>query len=149
MNNKYIYSPVNGKAVDIKNVNDPTFADEIMGKGVAFELIDGKIFAPANGTIESIFETSHAFVIKTDYGAEILIHIGLDTVKLKGEGFKAFVKTGDKVKYGDLLVEIDLEFIKSKNYDLITPLVVLNHSNFDKFEIYTGNVKVGDKIITL
>lgn len=101
-------APAAGKAVSIKEVNDPTFSEEILGKGVAVIPSEGKIYAPADGEIGMVFDTLHAVSMTTDYGAEVLIHVGLDTVKMNGEGFEGHVKAGDKVKKGDLLLTVDL-----------------------------------------
>ena len=107
--NNVIGSPVKGKAVPLKEVSDPTFAEEMLGKGAAAIPEDGKFYAPADGEIGMVFDTLHAVSMTTDFGAEILIHIGLDTVKMQGEGFAGHVKAGDHVKKGDLLLEVDLE----------------------------------------
>ena len=109
-----IGSPVKGKAVPISQVNDPTFAEEILGKGVAIMPKDGKICAPASGEIGMVFDTLHAFSMTTKEGAEILVHVGLETVSLKGKGFTAHVKAGDKVERGDLILTADFEVIKGE-----------------------------------
>ena len=121
-----IGSPAKGKAVSLKEVNDPTFAEEMLGKGAAVIPEEGKIYAPADGEIGMVFDTLHAVSMTTDFGAEILIHIGLDTVKMKGDGFTGHVKAGDHVKKGDLLLEVDLEKVKTAGYDTITPVLVCN-----------------------
>ena len=119
-----IKSPVKGEAVPLSQVDDPTFAEEIMGKGIAIIPTEDEIFSPINGTVSLVFNTKHAIGLKTEDGAEVLIHIGLDTVKLNGEHFTTFVKSGDKVKVGDKLVEFDREAIKNKGYDIITPIKI-------------------------
>ena len=144
-----IFSPIEGKAVSIKEVNDPTFSDELLGKGVAVIPKKGRIVAPIDGVLSVVFETKHAISITTENGIEILIHIGLDTVNLKGEYYKAYKKQGDKVKIGDLIIEFDIDAIKSKGYDIITPIVICNSSEYPNMDIYLGDVNELDKIFTL
>ena len=108
-------APMKGKCVSIKEVPDPTFAEEILGKGIAVIPQDGHVYAPADGKISTVFPTGHAVGITTADGAEILIHIGLDTVELKGEPFEQKVKEGQDVKKGDLLVVGKFTFMKSRN----------------------------------
>ena len=142
-----IASPAEGKAVPLSEVNDATFAQEILGKGGAIIPANGKICSPVNGTVETIFDTLHAIALKTDEGAEILIHIGLDTVKLNGKHFKAHVKSGDKVTVGTLLVEVDIDKVKEEGYDIVTPVIVTNTFDFGDVLAVTGDVKVGDTFI--
>ena len=147
-NNKVIGSPVKGRAVALSEVNDPTFAEEMLGKGAAVIPEDGKICAPADGEIGMVFDTLHAVSMTTDFGAEILIHIGLDTVKMKGEGFTGHVKAGDHVKKGDLLLEVDLEKVKAAGYDTITPVIVCNTPDYSSVEnVGKGAVDAGDDLI--
>ena len=108
-----IGSPVKGKTVPISKVSDPTFGEEILGKGVAIQPEEGKIYAPADGTNEMLFDTKHAVSMTTTEGVELLVHIGLDTVALKGEHFTAHKGNGDAVKKGDLLISVDLEAVKA------------------------------------
>lgn len=115
-------APMAGKCVSIKEVSDPTFADEILGKGVAIIPTDGKVYAPADGVITTMFPTGHAVGMTTDDGAELLVHVGLDTVALKGDGFQIRCEEEQKVKKGDLLIEADLEKIKAAGYNVITRL---------------------------
>jgi PTS system beta-glucosides-specific IIC component len=121
-----IFAPITGKAVSLKEVNDPTFADEILGKGVAIKPDKNQVVSPVEGEVVNVFDTKHAIAIVGKNGAEILIHIGLDTVKLGGKYFKAHVKTGDKVSVGQLLVEFDKEAIEKEGYDTITPILITN-----------------------
>lgn len=123
-------SPVKGTVVSLKQVNDPTFSEEMLGKGVAVIPTEGKIYAPADGEISLLFDTLHAVSMTTTDGVEILIHVGLDTVKLKGDGFVAHVATGDTVKKGDLLLSVDLEALKADGYDTVTPMVVCNTDDY-------------------
>lgn len=143
-----IYSPLNGKCVPLSDVNDPTFAEEILGKGVAIIPSEGKVVSPVNGTVEMVFDTLHAVALSSNDGAEILIHIGLDTVKLNGKHYKAIVKTGDTVKVGDVLIEFDKDAIKAEGFDTITPVIVSNSVDYGDILTVTGQeVKTGDSII--
>lgn len=145
-----IGSPVKGKAVPISKVSDPTFGEEILGKGVAIQPEEGKIYAPADGTIEMLFDTKHAVSMTTIEGVELLVHIGLDTVALKGEHFTAHKGNGDAVKKGDLLISVDLEAVKAAGYDVITPMVVCNTSDYQTVEAVTDTeVKPGDTVLIL
>lgn len=143
-------APAAGKAVSVKEVNDPTFSEEILGKGVAVIPSEGKIYAPADGEIGMVFDTLHAVSMTTDYGAEILIHVGLDTVQMKGEGFEGHVKAGDKVKKGDLLLTVDLEKVKAAGYDTITPMLVCNTADYAAVEAMAGkDVAAGDDVLSI
>ncbi|WMJ22865.1 PTS glucose transporter subunit IIA [Paludicola sp. MB14-C6] len=145
-----IYSPVAGEVVDISTVKDPTFSEEILGKGVAIKPSIGKIFAPCNGTISMMFETGHAVSLVSDDGADILIHVGLDTVSLKGQFYKTHVKNDDKVTKGDLLITFDIDGIVNAGYDIITPIVLCNTPHYSKIELLTNQqVKELDKIMIL
>ncbi len=145
-----IGAAVKGKAVPISQVSDPTFGEEILGKGVAIQPADGKIYAPADGTIEMLFDTKHAVSMTTTEGVELLVHIGLDTVALKGEHFTAHKGNGDAVKKGDLLISVDLEAVKAAGYDVITPMVVCNTSDYQTVEAVTGSdVNPGDTVLIL
>ncbi len=145
-----IGAPVRGKAVPISEVDDPTFGDEILGKGVAIRPEDGNIYAPADGKIELLFDTMHAVSMTTEEGVEILVHIGLETVSLKGEHFKAHKATGDTVKKGDLLISVDLAAVKSAGFDVITPMVVCNTGDYQSVEAVTGTgVEPGDTVLKI
>lgn len=137
-----IESPVKGELVPISEVNDPAFAQEILGKGAAVKNPQGKVIAPFDGELDVFFDTKHALVIKSkENGLELLVHIGIDTVKLNGEHFKAYKKQGEEVKKGELLLEFNEPEI-AKKYDTVTPLVITNHDEFDDITI-----KMGDKSI--
>lgn len=147
---KTVLAPAAGKAVSLKEVNDPTFSQEILGKGVAIIPSEGKIVAQADGTISVFFETKHAVSISAENGAEIIVHVGLDTVNLKGEHFTAHKQQGDKVKAGELLLEFDMEAIKAAGYDVITPVIICNTPDFPDMVCHTGqDVKELDTIIEL
>ena len=142
-----ISSPVEGEAVPISEVSDPTFGEEILGKGVAVRPAKGRIVSPVDGKVDTMFDTGHAVSISAAEGAEVLVHVGLDTVKLKGQFYKAHVKSGDPVKRGDLLIEFDIAGITGAGYDIITPVVVCNSDEFSGFEPANGPVgELGDLI---
>lgn len=136
-----LVSPATGKVVPLENVPDAVFSQKILGDGVAVMLTDGKIVSPVDGEIASVAETLHAYGITTEEGVEILVHIGLETVALRGECFKAFVKVGDKVKAGDLLAEVDLAALEEKGINPIT-LVLLCGGMEDKFVDYGEGIVV-------
>ena len=145
-----IGAPIEGEVVAISRVNDPTFSQEIVGKGVAIIPMKGRVEAPVNGRIEMVFDTKHAITMKTEEGAELLIHVGIDTVTLKGEGFQAFVEAGQEVKAGQKLLEFDIETIKKAGLDPISPVVVCNPFNYKKILAHTGKiVKMQNEILTL
>lgn len=145
-----ILSPAEGKTVPLSEVNDPTFSQEILGRGVAVIPSRGRIVAPADGILTVVFETKHAISITTDKGAEIIVHVGLDTVNLKGEHYTAYKNQGDRVKAGDLLLEFDMEAIKAAGYDVITPVIVCNTPDYPDMECHAGmGVKELDPIIEL
>lgn len=145
-----IKSVAKGRTVPMQEVKDPVFSEEVLGKGVAVIPEDGKIYAPADGEITMICDTGHAFSMKTDYGAELLVHIGIDTVKLKGKGFSYLVKTGDKVKEGQQIAKVNLLKLKWAGYDPVTPVIVCNWEDFQQFAPVTGEkVNPGDEILRL
>ena len=145
-----ISAPLAGRCVPLNQVPDPTFAEGILGQGVAIQPTDGKVYAPADGEISTLFPTGHAFSMTTDSGAEVLVHIGLDTVSLKGAGFTIHGKEGSKVKKGDLILEADLEAIQAAGLNTITPIVVCNPDEFPKLSCLTGkDVVPGDPVIQL
>lgn len=145
-----IGSPVKGKAVPLSSVNDPTFSEGMLGKGVAIQPTEGKIYAPADGTIGMVFDTLHAVSLTTKEGTEVLIHVGLDTVKMNGEEFTGFVHAGDTVKKGDLLLEVDLDKVKEAGYDTITPMLICNTDEYAAVNGLDGKeVKPGDDVIAI
>ncbi len=148
--NNVILSPVEGEAVPISEVSDPTFGEEILGKGIAVKPNKGRVVSPVNGTIDMMFDTGHAVSILSNIGTEILIHVGLDTVKLKGKYYKTYVENGDKVKIGDLLIEFDIDAILGEGYDVITPIVVCNTPDYAQVEPLSGKaVHELDELIIL
>ena len=131
-------SPMTGKSVSIKEVPDETFSSEMLGKGIAIIPSDGLVTSPTSGKVSMIFETLHAISILADTGEEILIHIGLDTVKMNGDGFSSYVKVGDIVKPKDPLIKADLEKIKSTGFNPITVMLICNSTEFKSVESVTN-----------
>lgn len=119
-------TPVNGKVIELSEVPDPVFAQKMAGDGVAIDTTGDIIVAPCDGELSLIFKTKHAFAMTLDNGIEILVHIGIETVSLKGEGFKQLIEQGTKVKAGTPIIKIDRNFIKSKGLSLITPVLITN-----------------------
>ncbi len=144
-----VAAPVEGEAVPLSEVSDPTFGEEILGKGVAIRPVQGKVFAPFDGTVDMMFDTGHAVNLISADGVELLIHVGLDTVKLKGQHYTAHVQNGDTVKKGQLLMEFDAAAIAAAGYDVITPVVVCNTADFASVTPHTGPVAPGDELLTL
>ena len=143
-------APVAGNAVPVSQVPDPTFAEEMLGKGIAIEPSEGKVYAPCDATVDMMFETGHAVSLVADFGAEVLIHVGLDTVTLKGKHFKVHASNGQKVKKGDLLIEFDTEAIKAEGFNIITPMLVCNSDNYGTFNTNVGKaVTNADVVIEL
>lgn len=143
-----VYAPVAGKAVSLKEVKDPTFSEEIMGKGAAIIPSEGKIVSPVKGTVAAIFDTLHAIGLKSDDGVELLIHIGIDTVKLGGKYFTSHVKSGDRVEIGTPLVDFEADKIKQEGYDIITPVIVTNSFEYgDVLSISEQEIQAGNGFI--
>lgn len=143
-----VASPVEGEVIPLSEVNDDVFAQELMGKGAAIIPTEGKIFAPFNCKVESLFKTNHAIGLKDKNGVELLTHIGIDTVKLGGKFFKSHIKQGDEVKAGDLLIEFDKDAIKDAGYDITTSVIVTNTNNYmDVLGTEKTYVKKNDTLI--
>ena len=141
-------SPLTGSVVALSDVKDEVFSSEAMGKGVAIEPSEGKVVAPFDGKIVSLLDSHHAVGIEGDNHIEILIHVGMDTVKLEGKHFTAHVKEGDMVKKGDLLIEFDIEAIREEGYPVTTPVVVTNTDEFEDVAVMaSGAVKAGDELL--
>lgn len=145
-----LYSPANGKIVPLSEVSDSTFASEMLGTTIAVEPSDGKIVAPCDGEIVNVFDTGHAVCLTTQAGGELLIHIGIDTVKLNGKGFTKRVSDGDKVKKGDVLIEVDLNEIREAGYPATTMVILTNADDFSKVEkTESGDINTDGMIMEL
>ena len=142
-----VYAPVAGQAVAIGEVPDPTFAEEMLGKGIAIIPAEGKVFAPCDATVDMMFTTGHAVSLIADCGAEILIHVGLETVSLEGKHFTVHCANGDKVSKGQLLIEMDLDAIKADGYNTITPVVICNSADYPTFNTNVGKAVTGADVV--
>lgn len=130
-----LYAPCKGKVVPLTEVPDPTFSEKLLGDGFAVIPTEGKVYASADAEVIMVFDTLHAITLTSSQGAEILIHIGLDTVTLKGAPFTAHVAAGDKVKKGDLLMDVDLDKIKEAGLNTITPVLICNTDDYEKISL--------------
>lgn len=145
-----LYSPLSGKTVPLEKVPDEVFSQHMLGGGIAVEPSHGKLFAPCDGTVESVFDTKHAVNLKSDGGCEILLHIGIDTVKLNGKYFTAHVSNGQAVKRGDLLITFDMDGIKNEGYKTVSPIIICNSDSFSELRaVANGPVKQGQKLLEL
>lgn len=139
-----ILAPLTGKAVLLSEVPDPVFSEKVLGDGVAIIPADGKIVSPVDGEISTVAETSHAYGFTSENGQEVLVHVGLETVSLNGECFKVYGKAGDKVKAGDLVAEVDLEYLKEKDINPITPVLICSDTEGKELQYIEGDVKAGE-----
>lgn len=145
-----ITSPIVGEAVALTSIQDAVFSTETLGKGIAIEPSVGEVHAPCDGTISTFFDTGHAFGLAADSGAEFLIHVGMDTIKLGGKGFTPMVKEGDRVKKGQLLLKFDINYIKSQGLPVTTPVVVSNTDDFsDVISLTTGKVDLKTNLLEI
>lgn len=145
-----ILSPLSGEVTLLKEVNDQVFSEGILGKGIAIKPDGDRVVSPVDGVVTQMFETGHAVTLTSDGGAEILIHVGLDTVELKGLHFVKHANTGDKVRAGDPLVTFDREAIEAAGYDSITPVVICNPDDYRSLRIASSkNVKELDELIII
>ncbi|MBD9837968.1 glucose PTS transporter subunit IIA [Enterococcus faecium] len=146
-------SPMNGEFVLLENINDATFAQKLLGDGVAIVPSEGKVYSPVNGTVQVMFKTGHAIGLLSDNGDELLIHVGMDTVKLEGRGFSPKVKDGDKATKGQLLLEFDRELLIKEGFDITTPIIVTNLAVTNKTidcSLYEGlEIVKGQKLFDL
>lgn len=149
-NDDTVYAPLEGKVVALADVPDATFAEGVLGLGAAIEPAVGEVVAPADGEVSSIFDTHHAVGLTLDNGMELLIHVGINTVALNGEGFTAHVSEGDKVKRGQPLISFDKDFITSKGYPIITPVIISNIDDYKEVKTTASTeVKRLDELLTV
>ncbi|MCI6676240.1 MAG: glucose PTS transporter subunit IIA [Clostridiales bacterium] len=145
-----VYVPIKGKAIPLSEVADEVFSSGMLGEGAAIEPAEGRAVAPVTGTVEAVFDTKHAIGLKSDDGVEVLIHIGLDTVKLEGKYYDVKVKVGDRVTVGDLLVTFDIPSIKKAGYPVVTPVIISNTADYQQIKkAASGTVQETDALIVL
>ncbi len=145
-----MYSHLNGTVVDLEDVEDDVFSQKILGEGIAVEPSEGKLYAPCDGKVDSVFDTKHAVNILSSDGAEVLLHIGIDTVKLGGKHFESHVSDGQEIKKGDLLITFDIEAIKVEGYKVTTPLIIGNTDDYSAIAAAAqGKISAGSKILKI
>lgn len=144
-----LISPLSGKVVALPDVQDEVFSQKILGDGIAVCPTVGRLCAPEDGQVVQVFESKHAITLTTVGGAEILLHIGIDTVSLKGKYFDVKVSAGQTVHSGDVLVAFDIEGIRSAGYDVTTPMIVSNSDEFEQSVVQDGEVTVGTPLLRL
>ena len=145
---KELVSPAKGRIIPMDQVEDEVFAAKMMGDGFAVIPEEGAIVSPCNGVVVNVFKTKHAVIIRDEFGLELILHVGLDTVKLKGEGFDVKVTENQQVKKGDLLLNVDLAFLKEQNISAVTPVVITNMAIIKSLDVTTGDVDAGDVVLT-
>lgn len=145
-----VKAPLKGEVIELSKVKDETFASGMMGKGVAIKPTEGKLVSPVDGVVTALFPTLHAVGVTSDEGIEILMHIGMDTVQLEGKFFEAYVKNGDKVKAGDLLITFDIDAIQKAGYEITTPIIISNSNQYTEIEATTKpEIVLGDGLLTI
>ena len=144
-----LYSPADGKILPLSAVEDEVFSAGILGDGVGVVPSTGEIFSPCDGVVEAIFDSRHAVSMTSDFGAELLIHCGIDTVELKGEGFELAVSQGCHVKRGELLLRFDPNLLKERGYYTTTPVIVVNADSYVVEKAEIGPVRAGDVLMRL
>ncbi|MCW9718204.1 PTS glucose transporter subunit IIA [Avibacterium sp. 21-599] len=142
-----IYAPLSGDIVNIEDVPDVVFSEKIVGDGIAIRPTGNKLVAPVDGVVGKIFETNHAFSMESTDGVELFVHFGIDTVELKGEGFRRIAEEGQTVKRGDTIIELDLELLEAKAKSVLTPVVISNMDEVSHIEKKTGEVVAGDSVV--
>lgn len=141
-------APVSGKAVDLSQVPDPVFAQKMAGEGLGIDSTGDIIVAPCDGELTLVFKTKHAFAMTLDNGIEVLVHIGIETVSLNGEGFEQLAEQGTRVKAGTPIIKIDREFIKNKGLSLVTPVLITNPDTVKSLDVKTGmDVVAGETVV--
>ena len=145
-----VFTPMDGEYVNIEDIPDPVFAQKMMGEGFGISPSSGEVVAPIAGTVDNVFPTKHAIGLKADNGLEVLVHIGLDTVQLNGEGFETFVESGQRVEVGDTLLKFDVDYIKENAKSIISPVIITNSDQAETIKVHAsetmskGNTKVVD-----
>ncbi len=140
---KELIAPLSGQIIPLEEVSDPVFSDKVLGDGIAIIPNNGKIYSPVNGTVTTVSSTLHAYGFSTEDGFDILVHVGLETVSLKGEGFKAYIKEGEIVKAGELIAEVDLELLNKKEISTTTPVLICAGAENLEMKKASGNAEAG------
>ena len=148
--NIIVASPIDGTVVPVSELSDPVFSEDILGRGIAIKPESGCVKAPAKAFISQMFDTGHAVSLLTDNGIELLIHVGLDTIELKGNHYTKKRENGESVDTGDILIEFDVDAISAAGYDTVTPIVVCNPHEFKDVRFAPkGYIKAGEPLITI
>ncbi len=142
-----IIAPMTGTIIDIEDVPDKVFSEKMVGDGLGIEPTEGVVTAPFDGEIVSLFPTNHAIGLRTKGGLELLIHVGLDTVDLKGEGFERLVEENQKVKKGDILLKFDIDYIKAQGKQVISPIIITNMDIVKDLDKFNGKIEKGKDIL--
>jgi len=142
-----IVSPVDGSLVELEDINDQVFSKKLVGDGVAIVPSSRTITSPIDGVVTRIFPTKHAFMITSPSGIEVMVHVGLDTVDLNGEGFICLVKEGDTVSQACPILEVDFEFLKSKNKDIVIPIIVTSDKEITLEKSKIGTIREGESLV--
>lgn len=146
----HIYSCIKGKVIPLKEVSDEAFSSGMLGEGAAIEPSEGRLYAPCDGRIDMVFDTKHAITMVSEEGCELLLHIGIDTVRLEGKYYETYVANGQEVQRGDLLITFDMEKIKAAGYKITTPVIVCNTDVYSRVALVrTGEVTVGEDMINV
>ena len=141
---------MNGTVVPLEKVEDEAFSSKVLGEGIAIEPSEGKLYAPCNGKVDMVFDTKHAINLVSEEGCEILLHIGIDTVKLGGKFFETHVSDGQEIHKGDLLISFDVEGIRNAGFKTTTPMIICNTDDYSSVEaVGTGVIATGEKIIEM
>lgn len=146
-NKNKLLAAASGRAIPLEKVPDEVFASKMLGEGFAVEPETGVFFSPADGVIENVSETLHAYTIHTNDGLDVLVHIGIDTVELNGEGFSSCVEAGERVKAGDVLARADIVFLRSKGFSTVTPVIVSNHERLASYDFEFGKAIGGETAV--
>ncbi|MGN0476054.1 MAG: PTS glucose transporter subunit IIA, partial [Ruminococcus sp.] len=145
-----LYSHLTGEVVPLENVEDAVFSNKVIGDGIAVEPTVGELYAPCDGKVDTVFDTKHAVSLISEKGCNMILHIGIDTVKLNGQFFESHVNSGQQVKKGDLLITFDIDEIKKAGYKVTTPMVICNTPDYSEFNhCKAGAITAGNKILEI
>lgn len=146
-NNKKLLAALDGNAIPLSSVPDEVFSSGMLGDGFAIDPASGNVYSPVNGHIDSVTDTRHAYTIHSDDGLDILVHIGIDTVTLGGDGFISLVEPGDAVRAGDIIARVDLDHIKKNGLSPISPVIIANHDTLRHYDFKPGQVRGGKSTV--